>query len=281
MSAALPTLGVALTTAELAQHLALVRDAGRDVEIQDFRKPAILAGDWSPVANEVKRLLSGHEGRWGIHGPYEGFSLSASDPDVRAIIHKRFDRALDACEAIGASHMVVHSPVSVWDYHNLDDWPDARERLVQAFHDNVAPAVKRAADIGCPLVVENIQDCEPAMRVEMVKAFDSPGIRVSLDTGHANYCHGRHNAPPVDYYVRAAGKLLAHVHLQDTDGYADRHWIPGDGHLRWKHIFRVLHETSQLDHGNALERPRLIIEIRNKALLPDAVAYLTELGVAR
>ena len=63
---------------------------------------------------------------------------------------------------------------------------------------------------------------------------------LSIDTGHANYAHGSTGGPPVDYFVHAAGDMLHHVHLQDTDGYADRHWNPGEGNVSWPAVFRAL-----------------------------------------
>lgn len=280
MTANLPTLGVALTTSELEHYRSFVRDAGRDVELQDFIHASVLEGDWAPLAEKAKRLLDGHTGRWGIHGPFWGLDLSTTDPAVSEVVQRRLDQGLAVCEAIGGTHMVIHSPVSIWDYHNLDAWADARDRLTEAFHRNVAPAVKRAEAIGCTLMVENIEDCDPHLRVTMVKSFASPAIKVSIDTGHANYCHGQHSAPPVDYYVRAAGTELGHVHIQDTDGYADRHWVPGEGNIPWKTVFDVMHETTLLNGGGEAS-PRLMVEIRDKAGIPAAVEHLSGLGLAR
>ena len=79
--------------------------------------------------------------------------------------------------------------------------------------------IARAENIGCELVIENIEDKDPRDRVRLAKALESNKVRVSLDTGHANYAHISTGAPPVDYYVEAAGDMLTHVHLQDTDGY--------------------------------------------------------------
>ena len=76
----------------------------------------------------------------------------------------------------------------------------------------------------------------------------------------------------VDFYVEAAGDALAHVHLQDTDGYADRHWPPGEGNLSWRAIFRAL--------GRLASRPRLIIEVRDQTNIRAGAAYLEMLGLA-
>ena len=76
------------------------------------------------------------------------------------------------------------------------------------------------------LVLENIQDPEPAHRREMVEGIGSDWLRLSIDTGHAQLARRAAGAPPVDYFVRDAGALLSHVHLQDVDGHADRHSGP-------------------------------------------------------
>ncbi|MEL7235522.1 MAG: TIM barrel protein, partial [Chloroflexota bacterium] len=83
------------------------------------------------------------------------------------------------------------------------------------------------------------------------------------------------DAPPPDYYVHAAGADLGHLHLQDTDGYTDRHWIPGDGNVNWQELFAAL---AQLDHT-----PRLIIEVDTKKGHDPRLAakYFESIGVAR
>ena len=104
----------------------------------------------------------------------------------------------------------------------------------------MAPAVKIAENEGITIVIENIEDKDPRTWAELVASFDSPSVRCSLDTGHAHYAHRATGGPPVDYFVRAAGDLLAHVHVQDADGFADRHWRIGEGSISWPAVFRAL-----------------------------------------
>ena len=79
-------------------------------------------------------------------------------------------------------------------------------------------------------------------------------------------------APGVTVVSDAAGDQLAHVHIQDSDGYADRHWAPGEGTIRWRAIFRAL--------GRLNSNPRLIIELRDHAMVLAGAAHLAELGLA-
>jgi sugar phosphate isomerase/epimerase len=272
-NAALPILGVALPLAGLRMHRDWIFEKQRDLEVQDFFWPDVLNGDWKPLAAEIKRELDGFTGRLGIHGPFWGFNIATHDPDVRAVVSRRLMQGLDVCAALGATQMVIHSPYTTWDHNNLDYNPGSREGVIERVHASIGAAVKRAEDMGCVLVIENIEDVDAHIRVNLAKSFDSAAVRVSIDTGHANYAYGSTGGPPVDYYVHAAGDMLHHIHLQDTDGHADRHWNPGEGNIAWREVFRAL--------GRLRSNPRLILEVRNKDTMRAGADYLTELGVAQ
>jgi sugar phosphate isomerase/epimerase len=269
----LPVLGVALPLAGLRRHRDWILQSQRDLELQDFFWADVLNGDWRPLADEVKGELDGHQGRLGVHGPFWGFNIATQDPEVREVVKKRLGQGLDVCAYVGATQMVVHSPYTTWDYNNLDYNPGGREQVIERVHKAMGDAVKRAEDLGVTLVIENIEDKDPHIRVELARSFESPAVRVSIDTGHANYAYGSTGAPPVDYYVHAAGDMLDHVHLQDTDGHADRHWNPGDGDIRWAEVFRALARVGG--------KPRLILEVRHNEAVRAGADHLIGLGLAR
>ncbi len=271
--AKLPVIGAALTIGDLERLHNWVMEAGRDLELQEFCIAEVLNADWRPLVARYKALLDGHGGRLGIHGPFWGFDIATRDPDVRAVIQKKLMQGLDVCEALGATNMVIHSPATIWDHYNYDNSDGEIERLTRRVHKCLGEAVKRAGDIGCEIVLENVEDIDPHFRVRLAATFDSLAVKVSLDTGHAYYCHKSQGAPPVDYFVKAAGKKLAHIHLQDMDGYADRHWAPGEGELRWKPIFEAI--ARYCDH------PRLILELDDRKRLVQGAEHLAALGLGR
>ena len=102
-------------------------------------------------------------------------------------------------------------------------------------------------------------------------ASRAPAVRVSLDTGHALYAQHATGGPPVDYFVNVAGPMLAHVHLQDADGYADRHWVMGEGIVPWPAVFRALQALPEM--------PRLMIELNDSSRIPEAAAWLERHGL--
>lgn len=267
------TVGAALSVATLDTYRDWLIEGQRDLEIQDFIFPDVLDGDYSGLINQVKTRLDGHTGRIGIHGPFWGFTLHSKDPEIRRVVAHRMDQGLDACIALGGSHMVVHSPYTTWDHNNLDATPGARDVVIELVHDTLGAAVRKAEDAGIEIVIENIEDVDPTERLRLAESFGSEAVRLSLDTGHAMYAHGTNGAPPVDYYVRSAGAMLAHVHLQDADGYADRHWQIGEGSVPWPAVFKALAQDAP--------HARLVLELRDPAGIPASMAYLQALGLAR
>jgi sugar phosphate isomerase/epimerase len=268
----LPVLGAAMTLDDLEIHRDWLFEKQRDLELQSFVEADILSGDWSPLAERARRLLDGHKGRLGIHGPFWGFVIASQDPDIRDVVKKRLGQALDVCANIGATQMVIHSPYTTWSYNNLDNNRGEREKIIENCHLTLRDAVRRAEDIGLTMVIENIEDIDPHIRVGLADSFNSSAVAVSIDTGHAHYAHGSTGAPPVDYYVHAAGNRLQHVHLQDADGYADRHWSLGEGTVRWHAVFAALAKLQS--------NPRLIIEIKDKSKIPASAAHIATLGLA-
>lgn len=273
MTNPLPLVGAAMPSFALAQHRDWLIADQRDLEIQDFALPTVLDGDWRSHTEGIKAQLEGYSGRMGVHAPFWNLTLAAWDLKVRAVVVERFKQTLAACEVLGATHMVIHSPL---DFLGA---PDSLSRpsmgmtdLFGIIHETLAEIVPMAESIGCTLVIENIYDKSPLMLTDLVRSFNSDHVRQSLDTGHA-YINFKQGAPPPDYWARTAGDLLGHVHLQDTDGYADRHWAIGDGEIAWGGLFAALAKiTSQ---------PRLILELADTNNIPRSWEWLKAHGLAR
>lgn len=269
----LPILGAAMTLKDVELNRDWLLEKPRDLELQDFVPAEVLCGDWQPLVERAKQLLDGHQGRLGMHGPFMGLNIASADPDVRALVARRMEQALDVAAALNITQIVIHSPYTTWMHNNLDNWPEQRQRVFEMTHQTLDAAVKRAEDEGRVFVLENIEDKDPADRRRLVESFNSRAFALSIDTGHAAYATGSTGAPPVDYFANDAGNLLQHVHLQDADGYADRHWPVGHGSINWRAFFARL--------AGITSNPRLIIEIRDKSQIKASAAYLANLGLAQ
>lgn len=269
----LPRLGAALKFDAFKQVEPWMREHNRAFEIQDFVTHETLERDRADILAAYAPVLDAYPGEVGIHGPFFGMDISNPDPELRAVIVKRLLQGLDVAEALEATHMVVHSPFTFWHTLNFENYPLLRASLFDASIECLAPVVTRAREIGCVLMLENIDDADPKLRVDLVRQIDSPNLKTSIDTGHAQLANGQFKAPPVTDFISIAGDTLGHVHLQDADGYADRHWHPGEGTLPWPAIFNALSKINA--------QPKLLIEARDRLhLLPQTVARLEALGLA-
>lgn len=263
-------IGACLRIDQIADHRDWLFDADRDIELQNFMTHDQLS-DWRDAAQAAKQALEGHQGRIGIHGPFEGLDIDNKDAELRPLITRRMITAVEAAAAVGARQMVLHSPYSRWYAQNLLAKEGYAEAKLERIHEVLRPVVDRAASEGVTLVIENIQDVAPATRREMVQSFGSDAIALSIDTGHAQLARRMSGAPPVDYFVRDAGSLLRHVHVQDVDGHADRHWPPGDGEIEWRAVFAALEDCESAPH--------VVLELRDKAQIPRGFSWLQERGL--
>jgi sugar phosphate isomerase/epimerase len=273
MNKPLITVGAAMRSQRLPEYVSWLIDGQRDLEIQDPAWPDYLDTNWKANTTEIQSMLDGHTGRRGIHGPFFSLPLDAIDSKIRAVVQDRFMRALDYCAALGGTHMVVHSPFNYLGtpFQPLTPAKDGFPHLM-FIHNTMDEVVKHAESLNITIMIENIFDRDPSILVEAVRSFNSPNVRVSTDVGHA-FVMSRVGAPPPDYFVREAGALSGHLHLQDTDGFADRHWVPGEGDVKWAPIFKALYD---LDHT-----PRLIIEIADQGRICDAANFFEAHGWAK
>ena len=264
-------IGACLAPHEIADHRDWLFDADRDIELQGFSTHKDLTNAFEDRIAAAQEALKGFGGRLGMHGPYEGLDMDNKDPEVRPIITARYLKALEAAERVGARQMVLHSPYTRWYALNRLYKPNYWESKLARIHDVLMPVVKAAETAGITLVIENIFDGAPASRRAMVDSFDSDAIALSIDTGHAHLARRMSGAPPVDYFVRDAGDQLRHVHLQDLDGHADRHWAPGEGEIHWQEVFRALSECESAPH--------LVLELRRKSDIMQGFGFLRSLGL--
>ena len=260
--------GAAFAIAQVREHLDWLSASCRDLELQDFVSPEVLGGNWQSRVKEYRDLLHDYPGRYGIHGPFRGLPMDSEDPEIRKVVQARLEQGLKIAEALGASHMVVHSPMHPWLERNLEMNESNEDALFDRFHATLKDAVKQAENSGCTLMLENTRDIVPHRQVELMESFGSAAIRISVDVGHAFCMHVMDAAPPPDYWLRHAGPMLGHVHLQDTDGYADRHWLPGEGLIRWQSVLASLGKH---------EGVRKIIEVKDKTGVKKTAAWLEHL----
>lgn len=266
-------IGAALPINDLATYRDWLIADQRDLEIQDFYNNNLLDEDWRPLVQQAKAVLDGYSGRLGIHGPTDGLPLLTIDKRVRALVQDRLRQGLAVCAELGGTHMVLHSPFDCFGHPQMHhSWSQGLQQEIDDTHAVLDAIVPLAAQINCTLMIEVSYDIAITPLLSLVQSFNSPFVRLSLDTGHALIMH-QYGGPMPDQWVREAGAWLGHVHLQDVDGHLDRHWPPGMGNVNWAALFEAL---STLEH-----QPRLVLELREPARIAQAMRYLSDRGLAQ
>ncbi len=255
LTASLPIIGAAMEMANLPRYIDWLADKQRPLEIQDPCREGVLDGDYKSLTAEARALLNrhGYSGRMGIHAAYNGLDFSSYDPLIKEVIAKRHRQSLEFGAELGATHMVLHSPF-VWfgNAHGNYSPRSKRQWIIDIAHEILTPLMPMAEQMGCAFVFEVCYDRHVAPLLDLVRSFDSPHVRLSIDTGHA-YVMQQSGGPTPDQWVYDGADVLEHVHVQDLDGQADRHWQIGKGNINWYAFFKALRETKI--------NPRLILEI--------------------
>ncbi|MEM7028729.1 MAG: sugar phosphate isomerase/epimerase family protein [Chloroflexota bacterium] len=266
-------VGAALKSANLSQFSEWLISEQRDLEIQDAILPDVLDGDWRATTKQINAILDGYTGRIGIHGPFIDISIMTRDPKARAVTQTRLKQGLEFGAEINASHMVVHSPFQYFGDPFLPHSPDLGQAAqIEFVHETLAPIVSEATAMQCTLVIETIFDLNSGPLLNLVRSFESDYVRFSIDTGHAYITHLR-GGPTPDQWAAAGQDVLAHIHLQDTDGRSDRHWAPGCGNINWYAFFQIIRQSEN--------QPRMILELMDPADIPRGANWLTEQGFVR
>ncbi len=269
----LPKIGAAMPVEALATYRNWLIEGQRDLEVQDAFNPVVLDDDWKPLVKQARSLLDGYTGRMGVHGPFMSLTILARDAKVRTLVSDRLRQGLEFAAELGATHMVVHSPFDFFGSPFLPHSPGhGLADQLGLIHETIGPVLTFAEQIGCTLVIENIYDVNTAPLLALVRSFNSNFVRMSLDTGHAMIKH-QIGGPTPDQWVRDAGELLAHIHVQDSDGQIDRHWRPGVGNINWYALFESLRTLAH--------QPHLLLELRNKDEILQGAQWLIDQGLVQ
>jgi sugar phosphate isomerase/epimerase len=254
-----PLLGIALPLALLEKHQGwLLEEGGRDLELQDPAQSDFLDGEWKPYVQKAAKLLGQHRGRLGIHAPYDGLTLLTQDAVLRRFVQMRLLKALEFAADLGATHMVIHSPFYCFGHPQVaHSSSTGLKQEIERIEMALEALLPLAEQVGCTLVMENIADRSVLPLLELVRKVNSKWLQLSLDTGHAHVTSFYGGFSP-DEWLRQMGSQMAHIHLQDNDGLADRHWSPGRGTIHWPAFFAALR---QLEHN-----PRLILEVTHSEI---------------
>ena len=217
------------------------------------------------------------------HAPGEAI-LHGVDRDmyIRAV-----NRCIEGCALLGIKDLVIHP---AW---NKDFF--YKEYLFKENIEFFSLVLPTAEKFSINILVENNFYTNGVLNngsdmLELCKAINHPLFYVCWDTGHARLAN-------VDQYesITFLGKKLRGLHIQDNEGYSDRHTGPFMGDINFDPIMQALidinyggyfnfesvfilkpnHRNPWVYHGLPVNR----LTVPPKHLIQMAVRFLHEIGV--
>lgn len=217
-------------------EIACAQDYGLGAEVQVFGLPDVLAQDFSALLTRIKNVTAGLSGPIGLHGPFIDLAHYSPDEDIREVCRKRYHRAFDLAEELGACYILFHSQYNpiirvrryrkMYHKGSLSFWPEF---------------IERADALGIPIYLENMFDDSPGPICDIVQALGSPALQLCLDVAHAAIF----SEVPLADWIAAYGTHLAHVHLNDCHGDTDDHLGLGMGSLDLDGAIKQLRATGR------------------------------------
>lgn len=179
------------------------------------------------TALQVKALL----GKYGLicnqsHAPFYfkyGEKMNLSEKSFSDVV-----RSIEFASIIGAKSIVIHA-IKV---------PEGVDFLTYNY-DYYKAYQPYAEKFGIKIAVENLLNSKfwlPQKLCGFIKELNSPVFCACVDVGHAAIV----GVEPENFIDGMDKNLIECVHLHDTDGQLDRHWIPYQGSHNWENILRAL-----------------------------------------
>jgi len=165
-----------------------------------------------------------------IHAPFMDLSPGAVDKKIREITIKRFIQVFYVAEAIRPKVIVFHSGYEKWKYaHRIDVWLEGSLKTWKPF-------LKRAAEIGTKIAIENIFEDDPTNLRLLMEKLGSEMFGVCFDTGHCNLF----TRVPLEEWITQLKPYIIELHLHDNNKTFDEHLAIGDGTFDFETLFTNL-----------------------------------------
>lgn len=123
----------------------------------------------------------------------------------------------DLATELGAPVVTMHAGLSGEDQTSSDELAASLDGLAHHVLDMPCRFAWENAALGLP----------PAAHLEWIRRLHPGSFGFVLDTGHS------HRAGTTDAHLDACAGLLCDLHINDNNGTADEHRLPGSGGIRW------------------------------------------------
>ncbi len=228
----------------------LVKEYGANFEYDDFFIPAVYE-DKDEVERRIKGYLAlGRDtSKDTLHGTFLDTVISSDDSVIRDHSMELMRFSMRTAQRLGVKGVVFHtglikgldtaSYINTWLTRQTEFW----RQLAGEFPD-------------LDIYMENTTESTPDYILRLKNNLKDVGnFALCLDWAHASL-----QPAPFEEWVDKMGPYVKHMHVNDNDGIADIHAVPGEGIMDWKKFDEMtkkyLPDVSFLIELNGLERQK-------------------------
>ena len=180
-----------------------------------------------------------------IHFCSSGNDLAQTNVGHLAESRRQLKETIRICSEIGGKVVIIHPGqeprLSIHSKNSLSQYPNLqletlKKDAIARFKDSLSEAAHCAEEHGVVVGLENFSHVKGCIQstyeelVEWVDEIGSPGLKITLDMGHANLEGG------VEKAIEIFGSRIVHVHLNDNDAKSSAHGELGTGTIGWQAI---------------------------------------------
>lgn len=191
--------------------------------------PLPYAWEESPVWEEVRRRVAQFP-MAGAHLPFLGINPLSDDPEEAKWANFEYHSSIDRAGELGLRYVIIHSTG-----HRPGT---TRENWLPIWVDYMGEMAEYARRAGLILCLEN---AAATFRLDdtvyVIRQVNSPWLRMTFDTGHAQYILNWNGERICAYeaygslenFIRREHDVLFTLHIHDNFGERDDHLVIGDG----------------------------------------------------
>ncbi len=192
-----------------------------------------------------------------LHGPFVDLSPGSPDPEIRAVVKRRFRQLLEAVSVFRPLSVVFHT-----------GWDDKRYRYIKDTYLSESKKMWKwmSGEIrqrGSVLVLENVFEKRPEEIMDIYVPLKEYGVRLCFDTGHMMAFGNK----DLSGWLRVIGDDIFQLHLHDNMGEADDHFGIGMGKIDFELLFDFLKSKKGI-------KPIITLEPHREEDLLPALEYL-------
>ena len=167
---------------------------------------------------------------WSYHLPFFVFNIASLNKERRSNAVETYGELIARAREIGIRHFVVHPSA---EPHTQEERPDriaaCKESLVK-----LAEIGRRNDAI---IAVEDLpRTCLGNCSAELLDLISvDDGLGICCDTNHLL------GEDLIEFISKVAHRVVT-THISDYDFIDERHWLPGEGKVDWKAVYKTLCE---------------------------------------